>query len=97
MPAPLSDNLRRRVLDASRSVSAATVHRLRKLDRETGSVEPMPHGGGHAHLLIDDDRPFFDACLAESPSMPHQRIAHRFQEETGRVVSRLTVRRALKR
>ena len=108
MPAPLSADLRRRVLDAARSapaatvaarfgVSIATVHRLRCLDRLHGSVGPKPHAGGKPLLITDDDRPLFDAYLAENPSMPHERMAQRFFAETGRLVSRPTVRRALVR
>ena len=108
MPPPLSADLRRRVLDAARSASAAqvaarfgvsviTVHRLRRLDRLHGSIAPKPHAGGKARLITDDDRPFFDACLDENPSMPHERMAERFFADTGRLVSRSTVRRALAR
>jgi transposase len=108
MPAPLSSDLRRRVLDAARTltapeaaarfgVSVATVHRLRRLDRLHGSLAPKPHAGGRALLIADEDRPVFDAYLAENPSMPHETMAHRFHAETGRLVSRPTVRRALAR
>ncbi|MDT0633315.1 hypothetical protein RQM47_14220 [Rubrivirga sp. S365] len=106
MPAPLSVDLRRRVLDAARSatapvvaarfgVSVSTVHRLRHLDRIQGSVEPRPHGGGHTPLVTDDDRPLFDGYLAENPSMPHATIARRFEADTGRAISRQTVQRML--
>ncbi len=108
MPAPLSPDLRRRVLDAARSATAAevsgrfgvsisTVERLRRLDRETGSVLPKPHGGAPPRLIDDDDRPAFDAYLAENPSMPHAVAARRFEADTGRAVSASTVRRALVR
>ena len=108
MPAPLSADLRRRVLDAARSASASqvaarfgvsviTVHRLRRLERLHGSTEPKPHAGGKALLISDDDRPLFDAYLAENPSMPHERMAERFFADTGRRASRPTVRRALAR
>ena len=108
MPAPLSADLRRRVLDAARSatapavaarfgVSVSTVHRLRRLDRLHGSVKPKPHAGGRAHSIPDDDRPLIDSYLAENPSMPHEVIARRFSADTGRVVSRQTVQRALAR
>lgn len=108
MPAPLSADLRRRVLDAARSatapavatrfgVSVSTVHRLRRLDREFGSVEPRTHGGGHMPLVTDDDRLLFDGYLAENPSMPHATIARRFEADTGRAISRQTVQRMLAR
>lgn len=104
MPAPLSADLRRRVLDAARSatapataarfgVSVATVHRLRRLDRERGSVAPKPHGGGHAFALSADDRAEIEALLADDPSLSHARIAARL----GGTVSPSTVSRALAR
>lgn len=108
MPAPHSADLRRRVLDASKmtsaskaaarfGVSVSTVHRLRRLDRLQGSVEPKPHGGGHVPLVTDDDRARFDAYLAESPSMPHAVIARRLKDDTDRDVSPSTVGRTLAR
>ena len=108
MPAPLSADLRRRVLDAARSatapavatrfgVSVSTVHRLRRLDRAHGSVEPKPHAGGRARTLTDADRPLIDGYLAENPSMPHETVARRFEADTGRAVTRQTVQRALAR
>ena len=108
MPAPLSPDLRRRVLDAARAntapataarfgVSVSSVHRLRRLGRDHGSVEPKAHAGGTSPTLADDDRPRFDGYLAENPSMPHHTMARRFEADTGRVVSRQTVQRALAR
>lgn len=56
---PLSNDLRKRILDAvddkegSRrklaarfSVNTSTITRLLQLRRQTGSFEPRPHGGG---------------------------------------------------
>lgn len=108
MPAAFSADLRRRVLDAARSATAAvaaarfgvsisTVHRLRRLDRLHGSVAPRPHGGGHTPLVTDADRSYFDGYLAENPSMPHATIARRFEADTGRAISRQTVQRMLAR
>lgn len=108
MPAPLSPDLRRRVFAASKTMSApktaarfnvsvSTVHRLRRLDRTTGALEPRPHGGGHPLLITSDDREHIDECLAEDPSMTHEAIAERFRADTERVVSPSTVGRALLR
>lgn len=108
MPAPLSPDLRRRILAGAKTesasktaarfdVSLSTVHRLRRLDRLHGSVEPKPHGGGHAHRITDDDRRHIDGYLAENPSMPHARIARRLADDTERVVSSSTVSRSLAR
>ena len=107
MPAPLSADLRQRILDASRSLSASktaarfgvgirTVQRLRALDRATGSVAPKtPETKGPPPILVDDDRAFFDACLAENVSMTHAEMARRFTSETGRQVGRATVQRMM--
>jgi transposase len=104
MPAPLSLDLRRRILEAPGSaaeiaarfgVSASTVHRLRRLHREHGTLDPKPHGGGHTPRLTDADRPRIEAYLAENPSMPHHAMARRFAADTGRAVSRPTLQRAL--
>jgi transposase len=64
---PLSNDLRIRILEAvdnkegSRrtlaerfKVNTATITKLLKLRRETGSHEPRPHGGGVAPILDDD-------------------------------------------
>ena len=108
MPAPLSPDLRRRILAASKTTSASktaarfdvslsTVHRLRRLDRLHGSVEPRPHAGGRAPLITADDREHIDAYLAESPSRPHAVIAERLKGDAERTVSPSTVSRALAR
>ena len=60
----LSLDLRRRIIDAYDNgegtqarlarrfkVGKATVERLVRLRRETGSVEPRPHGGGTGPLI----------------------------------------------
>ena len=106
MPAPLSPDLRRRIVEASRSnpaeataerfnVSLASVYRLRALERETGSIAPKGHGGGRSASLSDEDRAHFDAFLNENVSMTHAEMAERFTTETGRSLSRSSVQRHL--
>lgn len=86
MPKPLSTDLRQRIVDAHLSgqgdqqdiaarfgVCRQTVAALLTLHRETGSVEPKPHGGGHPPAFhgeslqqlrdLVDERP--DATLQE--------------------------------
>lgn len=102
MPAPLSPDLRRRVHEAALTqtapavaqrfgVSLRTVHRLRRLVRDSGTTEPRPHGGGRAPQLTEADKPFFEACLSENVSMTHQAMADRFNAATGSAVMRQTV------
>ena len=109
MPAPLSLDLRRRILNASRTLSASktalrfgvgirTVQRLQALDKATGSISPKtPDSRGPTPILGPDDRAFFDACLAENVSMTHAEMARRFSEQTGRRVGRATVQRMMAR
>lgn len=104
MPAPLSPDLRSRILVACQSaslravaarfsVSLSTVHRL----ATRGTIEPKPHGGGPDRLLSDADRSRFEAYLAENVSMTHAEMAARFCAETARELSRQTVQRQMSR
>src|SRR5947199_144686 len=67
---PLSNDLRKRILEAvdnnegSRrklavrfKVNTATITKLLRLRRETGSIEPRPHAGGVTPTLDDDAAP----------------------------------------
>lgn len=108
MPAPLSLDLRQRILaahlDEKQSVPLVaqrfgvaqnTVRRLAERFRSTGSALPKPHGGGPVPLLHDDDRAQIEACLKANPSMTHEEMARRFEKETTRRVSRPTMARYL--
>ncbi len=107
MPAPLSSDLRRRIVaDSSGSaaevaarlgVSETTVLRLRKLLRDTGTLDPKPPRPGPPPTLSDGGRPLFEGYLAEDVSMRQRDMAERFKAETGRAVSRQAVQRGLAR
>ncbi len=99
MPADFSPDLRARIIDAARTdsaravaqrfcVSIRTVGRLRKRHREAEPLERRQTRFGSVPLLSHDDRVRFEAYLSENPSMPHAEMARRFEEETGRRVSR---------
>jgi transposase len=103
MPAPLSLDLRQRILDASRTLSASktaerfsvgirTVQRIQALDKATGSIAPKtPKTKGRAPILGASDRAFFENLIAEDVSMTQAEMARRFTEETKRPVARPTV------
>ncbi len=109
MPAPLSLDLRRRILEASRTLSASktaarfdagirTVQRLRALSKATGSVAPKtPLAKGPAPLLGPSERALFERLLREDISMTQAEMARRFTEETQRPVGQSTVGAALAR
>jgi transposase len=77
---PLSNDLRRRILDAVANregsrrkraarfcVNVSTITRLLQLRRETGSFEPRPHGGGAAPTLDHDALERLRRLVEEAP------------------------------
>jgi transposase len=77
---PLSNDLRKRILEAvdnkegSRrklaarfKVNTATITKLLRLRRETGSYEPRPHGGGVAPTLDQDALERLRGLVEETP------------------------------
>ena len=110
MASALSTDLRERVVRAYQAgdgtreeiaerfeVGVATVGRLLRLLRATGSVQPKPHAGGPAPLLGESDRERLEAYLAENPSLTQGELAECFAEDTGRRVSQRTMSRVLRR
>lgn len=109
MPAPLSIDLRRRILaavDAGATQTAAaerfdvhpmTVNRLVQLYRRTGSLAPTPYRHGPARQLSDDDDRRIAAIVDAENDLTLDEIAGRFEAETGRAVGERSVRRSLAR
>ena len=106
MPADFSTDLRARILNAALSepapavakrfsVSISTVERLLKRHREGLSLERRQTRFGPSPALNDQDRAAFEAFLQENVSMPHAEMADRFEQQTGRRISRQTVQRHL--
>jgi transposase len=48
-------------------VGSATVYRWLALKRDTGSVDPRPHGGGYPAAFDDADRKVIKQVVAEKP------------------------------
>lgn len=110
MPAPLSLDLRRRIVEAYRrgegtidavaerfSVGHATVERLLALERTSGSLEPRPHGGGTEPVVRAEDKPLLMAWMRENPSITQEELAQRYSEVTDRSACQQTMSRALER
>ena len=110
MPAPLSLDLRRRIvrayLDGEASqqevarrfdVNEATVMRLVARHRATGSVEPTPQQHGPPARIQPEDAERLEHWLEENPSLTQAELARRFSETTGTPVSQQTVSRGLRR
>ena len=110
LPAPLSLDLRRRILDAALhsgssqievarrfAVHVATVERVLRRYRETGSVAPAKYRRGPAPALSDADDARIEGYLDEDNDATLLEMAARFHAETGRRISDMAVVRSLRR
>jgi transposase len=78
-------------------VGEATVSRLLRLFRETGSVEPRPHGGGAPRRLTPRDLERLKLLVERNPDWTTHELADALTELLGAPVSRSTVHRELRR
>ncbi len=77
-------------------VSEATVERLLRLKRDTGSLDPKPHAGGRTAQITEADREALLATFERAPDTRQADLADQFAAD-GRPVSQQTVSRALRR
>lgn len=108
MPAPLSLDLRRRILAALEAgasqrqvakrfqVGLATVERLVRRVRLTGSPAPKPRGGGRRATVAETDRELILRWVQAEPDLTQAEMAGRFGA-LGRPVSQQAVSRGLRR
>jgi transposase len=110
MPAPYSIDLRLRVIAACKrgvftelelaetfAIGEATVRRWKRRERETGSVEPLPHGGGGTPLIDGEDLHLLRQIVHRKSDLTAQEIRDAFVEGAGIEVSRSATVRALAR
>src|SRR5947208_1650045 len=103
---PLSNDLRKRILEAvdnnegSRrklavrfKVNTATITKLLRLRRETGSIEPRPHAGGVTPTLDDDALRRLRTLVEETPDATLESLRQRM----GISGSRMIICRALQK
>jgi transposase len=103
---PLSNDLRRRILDAvdnregSRrklaarfKVNTSTITKLLRLRRQTGSVEPRPHAGGVAPTLDGDALERLRRLVEETPDATLEAL----RQKMGVSGSRMIICRALQK
>jgi|SRR5690554_2023573 len=86
-----------RTLAARFAVGKATVERLIKHKRETGSVAPKVQRHGPLPIVTPEHHALIEAWLAECCDLTQQELADRFTEKTGRRVSQRTMSRVLGR
>jgi transposase len=110
MPEPLSLDLRERIVTAYESgdvtrdevaelfqVGRASVNRLVRRFRETGTVEPTPHGGGKPRKLTAKGENALRGLLVERPDATVAEFVTLLERQTGLAVSTSTMSRALAR
>jgi transposase len=78
-------------------IGEATVHRWKRLKRETGALEPRPYGGGYPPRISADQEELVRQMVAEQPDLTDQEAAWEFHRRTGTSVSRATMGRTLRK
>jgi len=74
-------------------VSERWVQNLVRRERETGSIEPLPHGGGRERIVDADREPLLLTALAETPDASLDEL----RDHLGVLGSRMCIARALER
>jgi transposase len=106
MPKPLSNDLRQRIVDAHNSgqgdqkqiaarfgVCRQTVATLLRIQKETGSIEPKPHGGGHPPAYQGESLQQLRDLVARQPDATLQEL----RDLTGVSCTVVAVHNTLKR
>jgi transposase len=106
----LSKDIRERIIAAKKanegsvralakrfSVGVASLQRLITRERKTGSIEPMPYGGGAKPRIPDSRLPELVALVKEKPDRTAEELRIEWQNRTGVSLSRSAMVRALKR
>lgn len=108
MPAPLSVDLRERILAAYEAkegsqrqlaerfkVSLSFIRDLRRHHRETGTVQPRPHGGGAVAKLGKEQFPIVEALVKAQPDALLSELCEQLAQQTGIEVSISTMQRVV--
>lgn len=108
MPAPLSIDLRQRILAAYEAkegsqrqlaerfkVSLSFIRDLMRHHRETGTVQPKPRGRGAVAKLSKEQLPIIAALVKAQPDALLIELCERFAGQTGIEVSVSTMQRAV--
>ena len=106
---PLSTDLRQRVMQAREDndwsqeetarffdVGLTTIKDWCRLVRETGSLEPRPHGGGHRFLIDEKGLEKIRLWVLEKPDLTIKELCVKFSKQV-KPVSTSTISRALQR
>lgn len=110
MPAAISTDLRIRIVEARAKegqtyeelaerfdVGRATVDRVLRLARETGSVEPAPHGGGTPRRVTAVEQAVLRELVRTRPDATLDELCVALTIRTGVDISRATMGREMQR
>jgi transposase len=79
-------------------VGEATVHRWKRLKRETGSLVPkLPNGGGMPPRVAPEQYEVVRAIVRDEPDLTVPEVAWEFHRRTGRSVSPSAMGRTLRK
>ncbi len=78
-------------------IGEATVHRWKRLKRETGALAPRPPAGGFPGLIAPEQEETVRAIVAEQPDLTDQEVAWELHRRSGTSVSRATMNRVLRK
>jgi transposase len=108
MPAPLSIDLRQRIIAAYEAkegsqrqlaerfkVSLSFIRDLMRRYRELGTVHPKPHGGGAVAKIGNERLPIVEAFVTAQPDALLKELCERFAGQTGIEVSVSTMQQAV--
>lgn len=108
MPAPLSLDLRQRIISAYQAkegsqrelakrfkVSFSVVRDLTRRHRETGKIDPKPHGGGRVAKLGVPERGIIQIFVDAQPDVLLEELCERLAEKTKIQVSISTMQRTV--
>ena len=110
MPTSISPDLRRRVVEtyllgdvtygevaARFRVGSASVSRWLRIYRQTGDVQPRPHGGGHPPRIDVEGLQFVSEVVRQKPDITLAELADSYKQETGQTVALSILCRAMQR
>lgn len=110
MPAPLSIDIKRRVVNAYEAgegsyavlaerfdIGPASVSRILRAHRERSDLSPQPHGGGMPPRITNEELPMLARLVAKKPDRTIEELAKAWTELTGVRISRSAMMRAVQR
>ena len=84
-------------LAARFSVDLKSVRRIVARAKATGSVAPLPHGGGFPPTVTDEQLPELRELVAARPDSTAQELADEWSRRKGQTIHRSSMVRALSR